>query len=271
MASATNVTVLSSDGGEVVLLTQGSPEFEAAARPFADSQQARDLLPYTVLIKNVSGRDLIAYSVRLASTDSNGVTKPLQILIPRDFVTFRGSAVVTSGSSKLISFVTGLTAPRRGNAVDPASADRFRQTAEFYRAQHGIVISLELAIFEDGTAIGPDRDHKLPILKAWIDAERDFARAVLSVNDLGAFASEVRAIRDRGYEALPADAPRDAGGLYVAAEMSKRYTDCYRFAQAHFAAQVAQWIDQTDVNSARQRLMMITGNKQYPVIQRKGQ
>ena len=144
------------------------------------------------------------------------------------------------------------------------------QAGEFYRAQRSIDISLELVIFDDGTAVGPDGDGKISILKAWLDAERDFSRRALDVKDPETFSSMVRNVRERGFQYLAPEYPKSRNSLYVAAELSGEYGPCYRLAMAYFADQVAGWIDQSDATSAQQRLNQITGTKQYPAIHRKG-
>ena len=266
MAADPIITVRSLDADGIRLLPHGSSEFTAAAQTVASIEERKALLPYTVLLKNTTNRNVIAYSVRWTPTGVDGIAVKPQLLTPRNFITFRGGAAIAAGESKLVSFVDGLTLPPE--AQNPALHRRMLQAAEFYRSQRSIEISLELVILDDGTAIGPDQDGKLAILKAWVDAERDFSRQALDVKDPEAFASMVRQIRGEGFQMLGPEYPKTLNSLYLAAEISTEYEACFRFARSYFALQVTDWIDQTDVKSAQQRLSSITGTKQYPTIHR---
>jgi hypothetical protein len=258
------VTIKSLNEEGVVLLPYDSPEFAAAAAPFTSIKERAALLPYAVLIKNRTNHDIMSYSVRWTPIGTDGLPAKPQLLTPRSF---RGATVIEAGASKLVSFVDSITLPPE--VQDAALHRQMTRAAEFYRAQQSIEISLELVVFDDGTAIGPDRDGKLATLRAWRDAERDFSAQARSVEDPEAFSLTVRQIRDQGLQSLPPADSRDIHSLLLQAEISNDYTVSYRFARAYFAAQVAGWIEQTDAKSAQQKLNLITGRKRYVSIQRR--
>jgi hypothetical protein len=144
--------------------------------------------------------------------------------------------------------------------------DQMREATQFYRAQRSVAVSVELAVFDDGLAVGPDQDNWLPRLSAWMDAERDFSRAALSASVR--FSEHVRGTRDRGLALLPKPPSTARSGLLAAAETASTYTACYDLAKAYFAAQVADWIEQSGERVATERLRLITGTKQYPALHR---
>ena len=103
--------------------------------------------------------------------------------------------------------------------MQTASGDKFTiRAAEFYRAQRSIEISLELAVLDDGTAIGPDQEGKIALFKAWLDAERDFSKRALGVKYPEELGLMVRNIRDHAYESLAPPNPKT-----TARSLSEKY------------------------------------------------
>lgn len=194
-----------------------------------------------VVLKNATQQSIIAYCVCWKFTDSGGTVRT-HVIAKRSF---NGAAIPPNGS-KFLSCNSG--------------------TGVGSEAQSHIEVSLELAVFDDGTAVGPDGANVFPRFKAWVDAERDFVHLALADGD---FSLTVRNAREQGLAALPADDAKTSASLLMAAEMASDYRTCYQFASAYFASQVQEWIDKTGPIAAIERVRLTTNGKHYPTLHKK--
>lgn len=265
--SQTPFTAVSPVVQDGVLLLPTSDPNSVGVVPTPRSDQEAALLKYAVVLKNTTSHTIIAYCLRWKCVDSSGVVRP-HVFARRNFNTFEGGAAVAPGASRLISRDAGVGNIQNPPAQAGAVTARFEQALRYYRAQRSIEVSLDLSVFDDGTAIGPDTSGWFAKFKGWLDAERDFARLALAD---GSFAQRVRDAREEGFDALAKDDARTSASLLMAAEMAGDYRTCYQFASAYFASQVQDWIDKTGPSAAIARLRLITSVKHYPTLRKKGE
>jgi hypothetical protein len=263
-----HVTTQSLDADGVLLLSADSSEAGAYLTAVTITAERQALLPYAVVLKNATPRDIVAYCVVWTLTGVNGTVRT-QTLTRRNFTTFQGGDAIEAGGAKLLSFA--------GDFRRDAASLGERQIADMQRAirsyadQQAVLISLELVVFNDGTAVGPDRQAALPKLSAWLDAERDLSREALQEGNPHKLVVRARAIRDQAFDTLPPISERTSGMLMAAAEVAKGYARTYELAKAYFAAQVTAWAEEANEDVARRNLSSLTGRKLYPVIHRKGE
>jgi hypothetical protein len=149
-------------------------------------QRTLDLLPWYVFIKNSSNRIIVGYSVVWDLTKKDGTTK--QFVASK----YDMSAILGQGNED-IHHPTGLAASSgiigrtaalvrlQGITNDLFSTDEFasgtitnEQVIQRFNATYSnMVVSLDLVVFENGDAIGPDRTNNFVNLKAASDAHFD--------------------------------------------------------------------------------------------------
>ena len=262
------ITIVPTLDPEGVLLIPATDPDVASMVPRPRSEDEEALLRYAVVLRNTTSRAIIANYLRWKLTDSSGRVRP-QMLTGKSFPS--GSAIPPH-SARFLSLESGIgvASGRPGTPRDEVK-DVWEQRLQHYHAQRSIEVSIELVVFDDGTAVGPDGAGRFAKFKAWVDAERDFARTALAAGGVVSFGAKVREAREEGFEALPQDAARDNSGLLIAASTATDYSTCHRFVTAYLAAQVAEWIDKIGDDAAIARLRLITSTKYYPVVHRKGE
>ena len=233
--------------------------------PVPQSEEEAVLLRYAVVLKNTTSRAIIAYYVRWRFVDANGEVTTSGI----EGKSFPSGGSIPPHGAKFLSCDSGIGLGRgRPIVMSGRVKDLWDRRLQFYPAQRSIEASVELAVFDDGTAVGPDGAGRLPILKAWMDAERDFARMALAENSAVSLRQRVQGALDQGLDALPRDQPRSIGSLSVQAAAAASYSECYKFATAWLASNVVRWINESGEDRAIDALARLT-SKSYPVLRKK--
>ena len=189
------ITVSSLESEGVVLLSYGHPDF-GRVFPAQKAPEYDALLPYIVMIRNDTDREITAYSVVWYSTATGLVTKKLRTTLP--------GVNLRPHSTQVVSLMS--TLETGGPNVDPSTENAIRSLVAFFSRQAAVRISLEAALFDDGAAIGPDNEDWITRWKAELDAEKHvFTMATSSP------ASQVRAVLGQLAEPAIALARRQSG------------------------------------------------------------
>lgn len=173
-ASEPLVRVSSLESQGVVLLSWSHPDFARAFKP-GRAMEFDAILPYTVVIKNDTDQEVIAYSVVWYCTGADGwvVRQPRTVF---NFSTLRPGTNLRPHSAEVVSFLLALEAG--GLHVDPPTEAAMNKAVTFYSQQAAIRISLEAVLFEDGSAFGTDDIGWIQRWKAWLEAEKEvFSKA----------------------------------------------------------------------------------------------
>jgi hypothetical protein len=246
------VSGLDSEG--VSLDDSNSQNFVNSLDPDRDTK-ADVLLPYSVLMTNHSERKMMAYSLTWRCRDNAG--KVVSQNITRwDFRTF---SKLDPGSSKLFSIVAGV------GTRSTDSVERIRTFADFYRQQKSINVQLDLVVFADGRAAGPDPDLWLPKLRAWMEAERDLHAAVAALHTQG----EVESLVESAVRGVDLSDPgKTTADLFRRANVAGSYSEAYSLAHTYFAAWMALGARTEGYEAVLQQARRNVSLRQYPVIHR---
>ena len=266
--SQPTVTIVGLDPSEqVYLLPFSDPEFARSL----DAGRAKELdvlFPYTPMIKNDSEKEVIAYSVQWICTDSVGKVRAHEVTI-FDFMTFRPGSNLPPHASRLVSHIFGLGTPlARWSA---ASQTESSQLLASFQKQTSIVISLEAVVFEDGRAVGRDRNNWIPRWRAQIDAERDVYTEV-SASSPGKVRGFLDKYREAAFErARPVfrEQGKDVTYLSEAARHLTEYPDCYVVMRGLFALRVLEIVRADGEEAVIQEVKDYLGSKRYPNVRRK--
>jgi hypothetical protein len=256
------VTVTGLESEKLLLLSASSPGFEPAFQPGRLEGYDR-LLPFTVVIKNESDQEVIAYSVVWNCRNLDGsVDKPVRSVF--DFSDLRPGTHLPPRSTQIVSISTSLEAG--GRAWDPC-ADKL---IALYAKYQDIHIALDAAVFADGSSVGPDTSHWIPRWRAWIDAEKEvFTEATQSVP------SETISIMHRMAEPGSVLARRLSSGelghftaFAVLADRSGSYAECLELARGYFASAIIEEIEHGGLPTI-ENLRSILRSKVYPDVHSK--
>ena len=215
--SADTITVSTRDipNHGLTLLGPASSEYESAmddylaAKNDGQKEFVNELKPFSAFIRNTNTRDVVAYKLRweLSGTAIKTITHELTFADPAILmgvnpihvtpaVRAAGSRVVANGS-RFVAVASSISYPMQygissGTGSDSGSfsppvepddkilLDKFRN--ELDQASE-ITITLDGAVFSDGTFVGPDESGYFGQLKAQIAAKFDILRgAVIALN-----------------------------------------------------------------------------------------
>ena len=256
MASAQPaMTLVGLENDGVSLLGLRSPEFIAALDARRDTK-ADVLLPYSVLVSNRSKLGIIAYSLTWRCHDGSGK------IVPHNITRwdFRALNVgLGPGRSKLFSIVRGVGTP----STEPD--ERIRTIAGFYERQESIEVQLDLAVFADGRAAGPDPDHWLPRLRAWMEAERDLQSGVAGLRrpeDVEAFVLSAARSVDLS------DPGKATADLARRVNTARSFGEAYGLARTYFAAWMALGAQKSGYGAVLEQVRQNMTSRRYPVIHR---
>ena len=257
-SSEPRVTVSSLESEGVILIDSGSPEFAAALKP-GRLKQYDPILPFTVVINNVSGQEIIAYSVVWTCKKEDGsVSRAVRSVY--DFSNLETGAQLVSGLREVVSMVRELEAG--GRRWDPYAGQLVTQ----YSACAEVNIAVDAAVFSNGNAIGPDIAHWVPRWAAWLDAEREALAQIANSSP-----SEVRDLIHGLSEAGLAIARRSSketptfAQLGVLADHAATYSESLDLAKAYFALASLDLLERSGSSAIDNVRSMIQG-KRYPLI-----
>ena len=165
--SQPSITISALNAYGVYLFPSTAPEFTQALSP-ARPKELDVLLPYAVLIKNDTDKEIIGYSVRWNCRDASGNAGAPEVN-RFDFSTF--SSVIAPHGSQLVSSSIGpISAEIQWSGDLQGETERL---VSYYSRQQNIAVRLDAVLFKDGTAIGLDGNNWISRWKAHIDAERE--------------------------------------------------------------------------------------------------
>jgi hypothetical protein len=178
---------LASDGLVFISPTHQDYDKELAAilkkQDGATKEAADSVRPFSVILVNRSNKDVIAYAVQWEAVDAEGARAgqidsyiqpgTLMGADPPDDEKIKamGSAVRAHQSRLLFwgGFDGDLRTLSKGGGVDPQLAGAVSVTA-----------SLDCAVFDDGTAVGPDTSNFFSQVEGQVQAKKDLLRSIHS-------------------------------------------------------------------------------------------
>ena len=187
---AQSVSVLQGDWGKTdisIVPYDSSPGFGSLAKSSAEPallQPGIDLggvLPYSFVLRNNSAQAIVGISARWATTDANGQT----ITHDRIWMNLQSpkEGLIPPHSDRLVIPLNA--APPN----DPIAVSHMQTAVEdlpqAFAKEATIQISLELAIFADGRAVGSDSANVVPRISAKLDSERELLQGIVAASQQG--------------------------------------------------------------------------------------
>ena len=165
-ADPPRIKILSLDSDGVLLHGSSDPAFEAAfVRPRA--REWDPILPYTVVIQNKSGREIVAYTIGWRCTGRDGTT-----LTPvRSVFDFLGGTSLPQAGPKATQIVSqDMRLEGGGEGWSESDAAAAARLLARFGTQSSIEIGIDAVMFADGTTIGEDTAGFIPRWLAWKDS-----------------------------------------------------------------------------------------------------
>lgn len=248
----------------VYLLPSSSSQFEQVqATALEYVRRLTALHPYSAVLVNDTGKDIIAYSVSWNGRKADGKSIGIHVSecnFSAGVPTTR-PALGSRSMEPLVPIGSNLTVAVPG-PWDEAKRAALNTQLGFLNEFQSITITLNSVVFADGLALGQDPDGWIPRWKAKLDAIQDLADLVNSVP-----ADKVRA---RMQEMLqPGNERAQAKGLDVStiAETASTYEEAYMAARAKLARERLSFMDTLGAESQLAEFRAVVG-KRLPVIHR---
>jgi hypothetical protein len=181
------------DDAGLTVVDATSPSFMTEVEKVIDSnmaKQASSVLPYSVVIKNNTGRYVWGFTVLYTFPDSKAPSgNPHRMVIsPSPGGPAVESGMLAPGSTYLITPVSGLIASSgdiAGNrkVVPHRRGEDLDSEIHKFNSSHGsgrerIEVSVDAVVFEDGTLVGPDEGKLMSRVNSKIRANKDLADAL---------------------------------------------------------------------------------------------
>ncbi|HEY7336983.1 MAG TPA: hypothetical protein VH639_18970 [Bryobacteraceae bacterium] len=224
---AVTVKSLIDEEPRVYLVPPTSPEFAkaVAASPYDIVRQVPPLYPYSAAMVNDTDQDAFAYAVSWKGNDAAG--KEISH-------TFETGSVYTLpfAPSDIRAHSVGVLLPRMGGA-DVVASRRPEKVQEalgkqlaYLNRYRSMTVTLDVVLFRDGLAVGPDPGHCIPRWKARPDATREIAELVRGKTD-----AEAKA----GLEAIVSEALKRPGAHLAGGGAASTYEEAIVLERAHVA------------------------------------
>ena len=172
---------LSESGFSIILPSESSFDAELMKLGLNQSAEARELKPFSVILKNSSTRSIVAFALRWTAVDATGnVTTHDRSYIQPSGLLDGGRArrerteiehQIRPGTSRFIT-IEGMA---RSSGELHALASGFSSSPPQFAVTS---VLLDAAIFDDGEAIGPDQLGMVDRFKAHFTAEQDLMAEV---------------------------------------------------------------------------------------------
>jgi hypothetical protein len=174
----------------VSLIPSANPAFEGYLQNLlggAADPAVETVKPYSVILKNESGADIVGYSLRWAWTDSTGRTTFHDVFYHNLNTPTNSFYRLPAGSAAFVSrdfaFVT-YTRPLR---LSPSQLQEISRMLD----QAAITISLDAVVFADGRFVGPDQARGYLQALAATQGEKALMGELLSMHAAGQTDAEV--------------------------------------------------------------------------------
>jgi len=239
--------------------------------------------PFSVIIRNQSSRDVIAYRLRWDVIQPDGTLTTQLTTYAEPDALMGGSrsglpdmgAAISAGSARYVS-LAGLesqtaTMAMGGSSLPTSDLNAIQEIAaqknqvallDFLRNKlakaQSLTVTLDVAIFDDGRFVGPDSFNYFAQMRAEIDAKQDLLRDAL-------FAAQQNKPLERVYDS--AETIANEPEMFIGPDSSQ--ADYYKFYKREFAREflrmrVSSRDDKTAVWLATSRLY-----KQWPTLRKK--
>jgi hypothetical protein len=181
------------------IITSDDPSYETELRQlgFGSNPDALAIKPFSVLLKNTSSRSVVAFAIKWTISDALGNT------LSRSFNYIQPNALLDGGKAKRERMpVEHQIRPGASRLVTVNGMVRSPEelhdlaAGSFVGSVKGV--DLDLAIFDDGEAVGPNELGLMERFAAFVDAEQDLMREVGSRMSIGEEVKKILAdIRSR--------------------------------------------------------------------------
>jgi hypothetical protein len=261
------IIISSLDEVGIVLLPPSHPDFAAGLRP-GRRAEFDVIMPYTVVIKNRSEREVIAFTVLWKLTGQAGKTL-IQTRSVYNFSTLGKGANLPPSASELV-FTFSVESGRSWNTAVEAD---LRRLIDIYSQQKAIRIVLDAVLFDDGRAFGPNQSHSIEKWQAWLEAEEAVfteaaAASPADVKDmLRGLAEPAFAVHRQQF----GKELTDPGLLGVMVDRSSKPAEYLTLAKGYFALSMLREIEERGEAVVRNNTLAVLGSKRYPKVHRKEQ
>jgi hypothetical protein len=223
---------LSLPSEKVILLASCDPGFDSAFS-LGRAKEFDPLLPYTVVIRNDSPREIVAYTVVWS-------VAVRQVYIRNVFGSsmLQPGAGLTPGLTRVVALAPELAT--QGSKWSAKQAAVVKRLVQSFSNEACVTISLDAVLFADGTAVGPDTANSISRWKAWIQAEQDvFTKATESTP--AELSATLQQLTEPGsaIARLRNTVVSHFSQLGVLADHSEDDRECLDLARAYFAAAIA--------------------------------
>lgn len=185
----------------VEVIPYQSPRFnDAAARWLAGgiSPSIRAMLPYSVVLRNVSGSSILAMTIRYVGVESNDTPVTFNnFLQESDPAATRQHFLPNAARihTPLIGLTNGLLSGGKLQTLTASQEADLQEEVARFRTFKSVEVSVDSVVLPSGQILGPDRSNSLDRLNEWQRAETDLmaaavARPPVSAETLIAFIRE---------------------------------------------------------------------------------
>ena len=262
------VAVRSLEADGVLLLSSSDAGFLEAFRSPPRKEYA-PILPYSVVIQNRSGQEIIAYSVIWDRLDPEGRVHRGRRSADA-FATLAPGVGLAPNSSHVVSLLMSLESG--GQTWNAGTEAQSKHLLSLWAGPSTIEISLDAVLFADGSAAGPDAAGQIPRWTARLDAEREVftkvgARSEAEAKPLLLQLAEpglAVARRVRGSDV------EDTSVLGVMVGRTNGYDDCLALARADIALSILKELESKRLPTL-DNVRRIAGSRRYPNVHRRQQ
>ncbi len=258
--------VRSLESEDVVLLSSSDAGFLEAFKSPPRKEYAA-ILPYSVIIQNRSGQEIIAYSVVWERLEPDRRVHRGR----RSWDAFAklapGAGLVPS-SSRAVSLLLSLEAG--GQTWSAGTEAQSKHLLSLWAGPSTIKMSLDAVLFADGSAAGPDTSGQIPRWKAWLDAEKEVFTKVGAQSQADAkpillqLAEPGLAVARR----VQGSDVQDSAVLGVMVGRTNGYDDCLALARADIALSILKELESNRLPTL-DNVRRIAQSKRYPDVHRR--
>lgn len=249
------VSSLQAEG--VVLLPSSHPVFMRALRPGV-AKEFEPLLSYATAIQNNADRSIIAYAVMWTTTDFDGTVRTGGRVVD-NFTNLDAGTNLKPRETRIVAPGFGLEAGL--TKVDALTRTHIDDLIKRYSDKKAVSIDLDAVLFDDGEAVGPDRNGWVSRWRAWLDAEKEVFAAAAEVSDLN---------RSSSMRAYIFQAGASSAEMGVRADHASGYEECLKYARAYFAQRIMEQMTSGNSEATMNEIRRMLAFKPYPIVHRTG-
>jgi hypothetical protein len=191
--------------------------------------------PFSVIVKNASRKAVAAFAIRWKIKDPNGFVRTQNVMQLEARALLDGGRrrtdqlPIAAGTSRLVTV--------EGIIMNPEALRNF--SSSFQAPEFTVVgVELDLAVLDDGEAIGPDQAGLLPIFKAAVDAKQDLMEEISGRLSQGGSLHEILVSLNNANKRAPRTYdPMDPVATYAATR--QQYLDELTTTEQNFGEEIA--------------------------------